>query len=172
MGNEKRRSIIITEARIQPFCRVNNFNLGYFDGIGVVPRSVTDRDNALFLYNNHFCLICKSENVSFNQAIKQVKDNFKIVDDFITEENVNSHFNYEFIPKKIDSHLTNFIENDLGTHNTDRAGTYCESFYRLGNFAGRHNRDLSQYELQIVKLTLLYLMVMIVLVKLWILFKL
>ena len=30
--NEKRRSKIMTKARIQPFCRANNNNLGYFDG--------------------------------------------------------------------------------------------------------------------------------------------
>ena len=30
--NGKRRSIIMTKARIQPFCRANNTNLGFFDG--------------------------------------------------------------------------------------------------------------------------------------------
>ena len=44
----------MTKARIQPFRRANNFNLGYFDGIRVFPRSITDRNNALFLHNNHF----------------------------------------------------------------------------------------------------------------------
>ena len=52
--NEKRRSNIMTKARIQPFCRANNINLGYWDGERVFPRSVTNRDNALFLFNNHF----------------------------------------------------------------------------------------------------------------------
>ena len=36
------------------------------------------------------CLTWKSEKVSFNQAIKELKDNFKIVDNFIRDENVNS----------------------------------------------------------------------------------
>ena len=44
---EQRRSNIRTKARIQPFCRGNNFNLGYFDGERVFPGSVTDRNNAL-----------------------------------------------------------------------------------------------------------------------------
>ena len=44
-----------------------------------------------------------------------------MVDNFITEENVNSHFKYEFIPKEIESHLTNFIVHDLQTHKTERA---------------------------------------------------
>ena len=99
----------MTKARIQPFCRANNIKLGYFDGKRVFPGLVTDRINALFLYNNHFCLLWKSEGVSFNHAFKELKDIFKMIDNFITEENVNSHSKYEFIPKKIESHLTNFI---------------------------------------------------------------
>ena len=79
-------------ARIPQFCRANNINLGYFAGTRVFPRSVTDRSNALFLHNIHFCLIWKSEGVSLIKAFKELKDNFKIVDNYITEENVKSHF--------------------------------------------------------------------------------
>ena len=146
--NEKRRSNIMTKARIQPFCRANNINIGYFDGDGVYPRSITNRDSALYLYDNHFCLIWKSEGVSFKQAIKEIDDNFKKVDNYITEENVNSHFKYEFIPKKIESHLTNFIVYDLETHNTNRARPYNMTFYRLSKIAGRYERDPTPEELQ------------------------
>ena len=55
--NEKRRSNITTKARIQPFCRANITTSGYFDVTKVFPRSVTDRDIALFSYNNHFLFI-------------------------------------------------------------------------------------------------------------------
>ena len=92
--SEQRRSNIMTKARIQPFCRANNINLGYFNDDRVFPRSVTNRDSALYLFNNHFCVIWRSESVSFNQAIIELKDNFKIVDNYITDENVNSHFEY------------------------------------------------------------------------------
>ena len=131
----------MTKARIQPFCKANNINLGYFDGERVFPRTVTERNIALFLYKNHFCLIWKSDRDSFNQAINELKDNFKIVDNFITEENVISYFKYIYKPKKIDSHLTNFIVYDLETHNTDRARPYVFCFYRLSKLAGRYNRD-------------------------------
>ena len=47
--NEKRQSNIMTKARIQPFCRANNIILGYYDGDGVFPRSVTNRDSASYL---------------------------------------------------------------------------------------------------------------------------
>ena len=138
----------MTKARIQPFCRADNINLGYFDGDGVYPRSVTNRNSALYLYNNHFCLIWKSQSVSFNQPIKELKDNFKMIDNYITEENVNSHFKYDFLPKKIESHLTNFIVYDLEAHNTDRARPYLFCFYRLSKLAGRYNRDLTLDELE------------------------
>ena len=146
--SEKRRSNIMTKARIQPFCRANNINLGYWDGERVFPRSVTNRDSALFLFNNHFCLIWKSEGVSFKQAIKELDDNFKMVDNYITEENVTSHFKYEFIPKKIESHLSNFIVYDLETHNTNRARPYNMTFYRLSKIAGRYDRHPTPQELK------------------------
>ena len=146
--NEKRRSYIMTKARIQPFARANNNSIGYFDGERVFPRSVTNRDSALYLYNNHFCLIWKSQGFSFNQAIEELKNKFKMIDKYITEENVNSHFKYEFIPKKIESHLTKFTVYDLETHNTDRARPYNRTFYRLSKIAGRYEPDPTREELQ------------------------
>ena len=97
----------------------------------------------MLLQSNHFCLIRKSEGVSFNQAIEEFKDNFKLVDNYITQENVNSHFKYEFIPKKVESHPTNFIECYLETQNTDRARPYNMTFYQLGKLAGKYNLDLT-----------------------------
>ena len=102
----------------------------------------------MYLYNNHFCLIWKSHGVSFNQAITELKDNFKTVDNFITEENVNSHFEYIYKPKKNESHLSNFIVYDLETHKTDRARPHVFCFYRLSKLAGRYNRDLTKDEME------------------------
>ena len=107
----------------------------------------------MYLYNNHFCLIwksqgVKSQGVSFNQAIQELENNFKIVDKYITDENVTSHFKYEFTAKKIESHLTNFIVYDLETHKTDRARPYNMTFYRLSKIAGRYERDPTFEELQ------------------------
>ena len=138
----------MTMARIQPCLRKMVTDLGYYNGDRVFPRSVTNRDSALYLYSNHFCLIWKSQGVSFNQAVQELKDNFKIVDNYITEEIVNSHFKYEFAPKKIESHLTNFIVYDLETHTADRARPYNMTFYRLSKIAGRYERDPTQEELQ------------------------
>ena len=73
-----------------------------------------------------------------------MKDNFILVDSYITEENVNSHFEYIYKPKKIESHFTNFIVFDLETHNTDRARPYVFCFSRLSKLAGRYNCDLTR----------------------------
>ena len=47
----------MTKARIQPFYRANNSNLGYYNEDRVFPRSLTTKDSALFLYNNQICVI-------------------------------------------------------------------------------------------------------------------
>ena len=145
--SETRRSKIMTMARIQPCPKKLGVNVGYYNGKEIWPRNITERNRALFLYNNHFCLIWKSENVSFKDAIKELKDIFKIVDNYMTEENVNSFFKYEYTPKKIETHLSNFIVYDLETHNTDRARPYCISFYRSSKIAGRYDRDQTHDEL-------------------------
>ena len=62
----------MTMARIQPCLRKLGIDLGYYNGESVFPRTVTNRDSALFLFNNHFCLIWKSKNVSFKQAIREL----------------------------------------------------------------------------------------------------
>ena len=91
----------MTKACIQPFCKANTIKLGYFDGITVFPRLVTERNKALYLCNNRFCLIWKSQGFSFNKSIEKLEKTFKIFDNFLTEEEVNSHFKYDFLPKKI-----------------------------------------------------------------------
>ena len=146
--NEKRRTNVMTLTRNQPFCIANTINLGYYNKDRVFPRTVISRDSASFLYNNHFCLKWKAEGVSFNQAVKELKDNLKIVDIYLTNENVNYLFIYEFIPKKIESHLSNFIAYDLETYSTGRARPYNITFCRLSKIAGRYERDPTQDELQ------------------------
>ena len=60
----------MTKARIQPFCRANNINLGYYNDERVFPRTVTNRDSALFLFNNHFCVIWNQKVLVLNKLLK------------------------------------------------------------------------------------------------------
>ena len=132
----------------------------------ICPRNVTERNIALKLLDNLFCLLWKSEGVGLNQTLRELKDNFKKVGNYITQESGKSHFIYDFIPKKIESHLTNFITYDLETHNTDRARPYVFCFYRLSKIAGRYSRDLTPYEIEKCKNILLHLMGISVLITL------
>ena len=68
--SEQRRSNVKTSARIQPFCKKYNINIGCFDGTRINHRNLTKRDTSLFIHNNYFCLIWKSNGISFNQVIE------------------------------------------------------------------------------------------------------
>ena len=92
---EQRRSNVLTSARVQPFCRKHNINIDCYDGFRVCPRNITQRNTALKIHNNHFCLIWKSDGVSFVGAIKDLKDNFKVVDNVISDKHVKSCIKYE-----------------------------------------------------------------------------
>ena len=67
---EQRRSNVMTPARIQPFCRKFFINIEYFGGARINLRNITQRNTALKLQNIGFCLIWKSNNISFNQVIE------------------------------------------------------------------------------------------------------
>ena len=70
---KQRRSNVMTSASVQPFCRKHNINIGCYDGIRVCPRNITQRHIALKIHNNHFCLIWKTNGISFDSAIKELK---------------------------------------------------------------------------------------------------
>ena len=98
---EQRRSNVMTSARVGSFCRKYNINIGCFDGTRINPRKITQRHTALKIHNNHFCLIWKSDNVSFNQVIEnEIKPNFKVVDNVISDKHVKGFIKYEYNPKK------------------------------------------------------------------------
>ena len=70
------------------------------------------------------------------QAMQELKTNFKMFDNYITEDNVYGPFEsiYSiYSPKKIESQLTIFIVYDLETHNKDKARPYNLSLYRFSN---------------------------------------
>ena len=146
---EQRRSNVMTSARVQPFCRKHNVNIGYYDGSRVYPRNITERNIELKIHNDHFCLIWKSNDISFNQATKELKDNFKVIDNDISDKHVKSFFKYEYKPKKFQSQLTNMLVHDIETFNTDRAVSYDNCIYRLGKISGKYyNQDITDQEFE------------------------
>ena len=146
---EQRRSNVMTSARVGSFCRKYNINIGCFDGTRINPRNITQRNTALKIHDNHFCLIWKSDNVSFNQVIKdELKPNFKVVDNVVSDKHVKSFIKYEYNPKKVKSPLTNIVVYDLETFNKIRAVPYCSCIYKLSKISGKYHRDISEQEYQ------------------------
>ena len=140
---EQRRSNVMTAARIQPFCRNHNIVIGCYDGFRVCPRNIAQRNIALKIHNNHFCLIWKSNGVSFEKAIKELKDNFRVVDNVISDKHVKSFIKYEYKPKKVQSQLTNVVVYDIETFSTIKCIPYANCIYRLSKISGKYYRDIS-----------------------------
>ena len=107
----------MTSARIQPFCRKHNINIGVFDGTILNPRNLTQGNTSLFIYNHLFCLIWKSDGISLDKAVKELKNNFKVVDNIVSDKHVKSFIKYEYNTKKVKSPLTNIVVYDLETFN-------------------------------------------------------
>ena len=99
----------MTSARLRPFCRKRIINIGCYDGFRVCPRNITQRNTALKIHNNHFYLIWKTNGISFDRALKVLKDNFRVADNVISDKHGKSYIKYEYKPKKGQSQLTNMI---------------------------------------------------------------
>ena len=63
-----------------------------------INRNITQRNISLYIYSNHFCLIWKSNGTSLNEAIEEIKLNFKVVDNVISVKHVESFVKYEYDP--------------------------------------------------------------------------
>ena len=71
IGEEQRRSNVMTSATIQLSCKKFTICIGCFDGSRINPRNLKERKKALYMYKNQFCFFWKSEKVSFHQAIEE-----------------------------------------------------------------------------------------------------
>ena len=70
---------IMTSAKIQPFCRKYNINLGVYKKKqrSILPKTITERRTCVLIHNNHFCVIWKTIKSSFSDAIKEIENNFR-----------------------------------------------------------------------------------------------
>ena len=99
----------------------------------------------MFKYNNHFCLIWKSNGISFNQVIEdELIPNFKIVDNVISDKHVKSFNKYIYKPEKVQSPLTNIVVCDFETFKKIRAVPYCSCLYKVNKISGKYHRDISE----------------------------
>ena len=63
------------------------------------PRNSIEGIKALFLYNNIFCLIRKSDGASCEKAVEELKSEFEIDDKYLSEDNVSGYFEYIYLRK-------------------------------------------------------------------------
>ena len=82
----------MTKAKIQPFLVASNNNIGHFNGKKVYLRSVTERNKTLSSYINHFCLMWKSDGVSFQKTTEELKSKHTIGNNRLSFDNVKSFF--------------------------------------------------------------------------------
>ena len=95
----------MTSARIQPLFRKYNINIGCSDGKRIIPRNINQRNTALKIHDNHFCLIWKPNGISFHQVIEnELKPNVKVVDKVISDKHGKSFNKYESNPKSLSLH--------------------------------------------------------------------
>ena len=134
---EQRRSNVMTSARIQPFCRKYNFNIGCFDGTRITPRNITQRHTALKIHNK------------FNQVKEdEFRPNFKVVDIVISDKHVKKFIKYDYKPKKVQPQVIIIVVYDLETFKKTRAVPCCSCIYKLSKISGKHHRDISEQEYQ------------------------
>ena len=135
--DEQRRSKLMTSARIQTFCKIHNLNKFCYDEYRVCPINITERNIAVFMYKNQFCLLWKSHGVSFNEAIEELKLNVEVADNVISGKHVESFIKYDYEPEKIQPQLTDMIVFGKGTFNTDRANPYSICICRPNKISGK-----------------------------------
>ena len=98
----------------------------------------------MFIHNSHFCLIWKSSDNNFTQAIKELKPNFKVVDNVLCNKHGKSFFKNEYKPKKAQSSSTIIILYDLETFKNDRAVPFASGIYKLSKVSGKNHRDIPE----------------------------
>ena len=127
----------MTSARVQLYCKKHNIIIGCYDAFRVCPRNISHRNIALKIHNNHFCLIWKTNGISFDRAIKELKDNLRVVDNVISDKHVKSYIKYKYKPKKVQSQLTNMIVYDIETFSTIKYVPYANCIHRLSRISGK-----------------------------------
>ena len=144
----------MTSAKIQPFCKKYNINLGVYNinQQEILPRYVTERRLCLIIHENHFCVIWKTKNTSFTNAIKELEDNFKYEDNQISDNILKQVQEYKFPISNEKNCLYAVFAFDLETANVDYK-QYCVPYaagcYHLNRLKECYNGNLSEDELKI-----------------------
>ena len=152
--NSKTTKNIMTSAKIQPFCKKYNINLGVYNKNQqkILPRSITERRICLYIHENHFCLIWKTKITTFTNAIKELEDNLKYEVNQISDNILKQVQEYKFPISNEKDCLYAVFAFDLETANVDFK-QYCVPYaagcYHLNRLKECYNGNLSEDELKI-----------------------
>ena len=152
--NSKTTKNIMTSAKIQPFCKKNGIDLGVYNinQQEILPRSVIERKICLIIHENHFCVIWKTKNTTFTDAITELVDNFKYEANQISDNILKQVQEYKFPISKEKDCLYAVFAFDLETANVDykqNCVPYAAGCYHLNRLKGCYNGNLSENELKI-----------------------
>ena len=145
---------IMTQAKIQPFCRQRNLNLGVYNvkQKTILPRSVTQRNICLYIHDNHFCVIRKINQSTFPDAIRELKDDFKYESNELSDVILKQVIEYKFPISYEKNCIFAVFAFDLETCNLKNQ-PYCEEYaasvYHLNRLYECFNGDLTEKELKI-----------------------
>ena len=129
---------IMTSAEIQPFCRKHNIILGVYNQKhqSILPKTITERRICFFIHNNHFCVIWKTNQSTFPDAIEEIENNFKYEGTQINDNILQQVIKYKFPISYEMNCLYNVFAFDLETCNVEYSEC-CESYaagvYHLNN---------------------------------------
>ena len=152
--NTKTTKNIMNCAKIQPFCKKYNINLGVYNinQQEILPRSITERRICLYIHENHFCLIWKTKNTTFTDAIKEIEDNFKYEANEISDNILKQVQEYKFPISNEKDCLYAVFAFAFETANVDYK-QYCVPYaagcYHLNRLKECYNGNLSEEELKI-----------------------
>ena len=126
---ESRKNMnLITAAKIQPFCKKYNINLGVYkkDQRTILLKLLKERRICLYTYKNQFCLIWKTMNTTFTDAIRELEANFEYEANHISEDILKQVAGHKFPISNEKDCLYGVFSLDLETVNVP-CDEFCEA---------------------------------------------
>ena len=148
----------MTQARIQPFCKEYEINLGVYNLKQRInsPRSLTERSKCLFIHDNHFCVIQKKNQSTFPDASKELEDFFKHGSNEVYDVFLKQVIEYKFPTSYEKDCMFAVFAFDLETCNVENQ-LYCEAyaagFYHLNSLYECFKGDLTKKRVRYRKTT-------------------
>ena len=109
------------------------------------------KNKCLYLHNNDFCVVFKSEGLRLKQAAEEVKNNFYYQNKVVSNDNLKKVILYSFELEKLNNQL-NLLAFDFETFkDAENAVPYAGAFYSIFKLNMNSNRDSTNEEIENVR---------------------